>query len=397
MFGRRLGPLHALALAVFVMQSGFGSILPILPLFVHEHGLSLPLMGIFAAAFQAGALLAQVPAGRLADTLGRLPVLRSGLMLSAACFLAYLLPLPPALIVMVRGVQGAATASVIPATNALVADLVAPGRRGRAYGLISGASMGGFVAGPVVGGLVGARFGLAVTVIVGALMGVCGLGASFAVPREKGRGAPPSPLPRPRVGPGPIFPLLALNFGWLGLVGMYDTVWSFFLRHLGASTFVIGLSWTLFALPAVLLSTLGGRLADRSRRLERRVLLGVGINACICLGYTLARDPAQAIVLGVLEGAMLSLVSPAFNVMLASRVGEAVLGEAQGMVAAAAALGALLEASVSGWLFSLDPVDPMLMGAGTMLVSLAAAAIGFRSRHWRRGAGAVTAPVDVGS
>lgn len=393
---RRPGPLHALALAVFVMQSGFGSILPILPLFVHQRGLSLPMMGLFAAAFQIGALLAQVPAGRLADTAGRLPVLRSGLTVSAACFLALLLPMPPALIVIVRGIQGAATAAVLPAANALVADIVAPGQRGQAYGLVGGAYTGGYIAGPIIGGVIGTRFGLAATVAVGAAMGLCGLVASFAVAPERPRAARASALPSRRVALAEIWPLVVLNFGWLGLVGMYDTVWSFFLRHLGASTFVIGLSWTLFALPVVLLSTAAGRLADRSRRLERRALLGVGLNACICLGYTLAGSPAQAIVLSVLEGLVLSLVSPAFNVMLAARVNESVLGEAQGLVAAAAALGALMEASVSGVLFSLNPNFPMLMGGGTILVTLVAAMVGFRGRGWRGQVRAASRPAEAG-
>ena len=73
--------------------------------------------------------------------------------------------------------------------------------------------------------------------------------------------------------------------GVLGLAnGVYDICWTLLLLARGASGLEIGISWTLFAVPFVLVAKPSGWLANH---LDRRVLVlaGLGVSAALCASY----------------------------------------------------------------------------------------------------------------
>lgn len=106
-------------------------------------------LSIYTIVF--GALL--VPAGRLADRIGRRTVFMWGLVVfSAASMVAGLAP-EVWLIIAGRIGQGAGAAMLVPSTLGLLLDAVAPSRRASATAFFSiNASLGG-VLGPTVGGV----------------------------------------------------------------------------------------------------------------------------------------------------------------------------------------------------------------------------------------------------
>ena len=71
-----------LSTVVFLEWLGAGAIVPLFPLYLKEHGASPTLIGLTMSAFFFAGLLANFPAGRLADRIGRRPVLVGGLLLS---------------------------------------------------------------------------------------------------------------------------------------------------------------------------------------------------------------------------------------------------------------------------------------------------------------------------
>ena len=73
-----------LALVVFLEWLGAGAIIPLFPWYLKHHGASPSLIGLTMSAFFLAGLVTQFPAGRLADRIGRRPVLIGGLMLYAA-------------------------------------------------------------------------------------------------------------------------------------------------------------------------------------------------------------------------------------------------------------------------------------------------------------------------
>lgn len=94
-----------------------------------------------------------LPVGRAGDLMGHRRVYLAGLILvglaGLACALA---PSFPAFLAA-RGVQGVGSAALMASSPALVSMLAAPGRRGRALGIISTATYLGLTAGPPLGGL----------------------------------------------------------------------------------------------------------------------------------------------------------------------------------------------------------------------------------------------------
>ncbi|MDP9861630.1 MULTISPECIES: MDR family MFS transporter [Streptosporangium] len=115
-------------------------------------GMSYADAGTVMAVFGVGSLLSQIVAGWLADRLGRRITLTGGMVATAVAMVAlgYSVSLPA--IVATMFVLGMAVDAYRPASTALVADLVSPDDRPRAYGLLFWALNLGFAVAMVAGG-----------------------------------------------------------------------------------------------------------------------------------------------------------------------------------------------------------------------------------------------------
>ncbi|SFJ21321.1 Predicted arabinose efflux permease, MFS family [Streptosporangium canum] len=115
-------------------------------------GMSLAAAGAVMAVFGVGSLLSQIIAGWLADRFGRRITLTGGMVATAATMVAlgYSASLPA--IVATMFVLGMTVDIYRPASTALVADLIPPLDRPRAYGLLFWALNLGFAVAMVAGG-----------------------------------------------------------------------------------------------------------------------------------------------------------------------------------------------------------------------------------------------------
>ena len=115
-------------------------------------GLSLAQTGLILAVLGAGSIFAQLIGGWLADRLGRRATLVAGMMANGAAMLAlgYAQGLPAILTATL--VLGLTLDLYRPASSALVADLVSPAERPRAFGLLFWAVNLGFAVAMLLGG-----------------------------------------------------------------------------------------------------------------------------------------------------------------------------------------------------------------------------------------------------
>ncbi|GAA1750330.1 MFS transporter [Nonomuraea bangladeshensis] len=115
-------------------------------------GLSVTAAGLVMGVFGVGSLLSQPLAGMLTDRIGRRATLSGGMLASGAAMLAlgYSVSLPAVLASML--VLGVVIDLYRPASNALVADLVGPAERPRAYGLLFWGINLGYSVGMTAGG-----------------------------------------------------------------------------------------------------------------------------------------------------------------------------------------------------------------------------------------------------
>ncbi|MEU5863924.1 MULTISPECIES: MDR family MFS transporter [unclassified Nonomuraea] len=118
----------------------------------HSRGMSVTAVGLVMGVYGAGSLLSQILAGVLTDRVGRRVTLSGGMLATAATMLAlgYSSSLPA--IVASMFVLGLVIDIYRPASNALVADLVSPAERARAYGLLFWAINLGYAVGMTAGG-----------------------------------------------------------------------------------------------------------------------------------------------------------------------------------------------------------------------------------------------------
>ncbi|GAB2484293.1 MFS transporter [Streptosporangium sandarakinum] len=161
---------------------------------IESRGMSLAAAGTVMTVFGAGSLISQVPAGWLADRYGRRITLAGGMTATAAGMAALGASSSFPAIVASMFVLGLAIDAYRPASNALVADLVSPADRPRAYGLLFWALNLGFSVAMVAGGWL-ARAGYGWMFAVNALTSLAfGLLVWRAVPetlpRRAGRTGP---------------------------------------------------------------------------------------------------------------------------------------------------------------------------------------------------------------
>jgi MFS family permease len=142
----------AIAAAQFVspfMFSGVAVALPAMGTDLHAGATSL---GLVETLFLAGSVALLLPVGRLADasdkrTLYKLGMLSFGLL---SLLIAVFSSVP--VILLLRFLQGVASAVTAATGPAILADVVPPERRGRAYGLLLGAAYAGLTLGPICAG-----------------------------------------------------------------------------------------------------------------------------------------------------------------------------------------------------------------------------------------------------
>ncbi|TMD86712.1 MAG: MFS transporter [Chloroflexi bacterium] len=373
--------------AVFLVGTGVGSVLPILPLFLRERGGSYAIVGVVVGANLVAQFIGQYPAGRLSDRFGRAPLMIGGLVVAGLAIAAFALPLSIGWLIGLRFIQGLGAAAFRPGSRAVVADLVPEGERGIAYGWLSGADMGGLIFGPALGGILAVFGRVTVFEATGLAMLLAAVVVAFALdPRRlpsmtpTRRGGPPPSSETLRAGVAAVRGLVMVSIGIGFLYGVYNVVWSLFMKSIGATDWEVGLSFSLFALPLVLTAPLAGWAADR---LDRR-WLGTGSTATSCLIapiYPLLHSVPAVIGVGVVEATAAAFAEPAINAFLMSAVSPDQRGRAAGTVGTAETAAKAVGALLGGGLFGL--------GVGVPFVLSAVVGVGFilASLPWLRAAG----------
>lgn len=154
--------LRILAATVFLTMVSFSMVLPFLPLYLKEMGVTRGIETwsglIYGASFLSGGIMAPVW-GVLGDRFGqKAMLLRAGASIAAVNALMALAATPGQLVFLrlLNGLLG----GFLPASNALVTASVPAGEVGSALSVIQVATSAGAIAGPLVGGLLADALGM---------------------------------------------------------------------------------------------------------------------------------------------------------------------------------------------------------------------------------------------
>ncbi|MFC1898782.1 MFS transporter [Chloroflexota bacterium] len=148
-----------LATAIFGSMLGQGIVTPFLPLYAQTMGASGIWIGIIFGAFSFSRLMVMPFSGPLSDRTGRKWFLTIGLAGYAIVSLGYIMASNLYYLVLVRFVQGAASAVVLPIARAYIGDLCPKGEEGKWTGYTNAAFFSGLGAGPLIGGVLSDLFG----------------------------------------------------------------------------------------------------------------------------------------------------------------------------------------------------------------------------------------------
>ncbi len=362
-------------------ELGVGFYFPILPLFLSRRGASPAFVGAVIAAGVAGKLLAQYPAGRLSDRLGRRPLLVGSLALYSLCFALYLVPLPLFSYLPLRFVQAVTIGFYLPVATALVADLTPADQRASAYSRMRATEMLGLLVGPVIGGLA-AGFRLDLVFIAAAAVCAAATLLLLRLPRSTaiaGAETPHEVQVAPAAALAGLAPVVALGCAVYYTVGNYDAIWTLYVTSRGGTTLQVGLSFAVYALPVALVSGFLGHLADRlgTRRVGVASVAGYGL---FNLVYPLISAPWLLVAIGLVEGGATALGTPALSAEVSRAAPPGRQGAMQGLYNTLlnVALGA---GSLAGGLLFTVGAQAAFWTAAAICAGGVAVAVLLRARH----------------
>jgi len=148
-----------MCLSSFLFFASFNMLLPELPDYLTRLG-GADYKGFIIALFTLTAGLSRPFSGKLADTVGRIPVMVFGSLVCFVCGFFYPWASTVAGFLLLRLVHGFSTGFKPTGTAAFVADIIPVARRGEAMGLLGVAGSLGMAAGPSVGGWLATHFSL---------------------------------------------------------------------------------------------------------------------------------------------------------------------------------------------------------------------------------------------
>lgn len=360
---RRMLPIVAMAL--FIDSLGIGIIIPVAPKLIMELSAlplaeAAPIAGWLTLSYAVMQFLFSPVLGNLSDRYGRKPILLASLAALAVDYV--LMGFAPTLAWLfvgriIAGIAGATFATA----NAVVADIIAPDKRAKYFGL-NGAAWGmGFVIGPVVGGLLG-QYGSRVPFFAAAVFTALNLLIALVVLRET---LPPADrrefsarranawgaIRAMRRIPGALAILSVLFMYQIG----HDTLpstWSWMtMAKFGWAERDIGLSLAVLGLGTAVVQ--GGLVGLFTKRIGeyRTALLGLAGGAVGFVGYASAATPAMLFA-SVPLACLIGLTMPSIRAMLSRATPANAQGELQGAIAGIVSFTAVIIPFTMTHLFS---------------------------------------------
>ncbi|MGN7454396.1 MFS transporter [Paenibacillus pasadenensis] len=180
---RNRGAILLLMLNLFIVFTGIGLVIPIMPKFMELLGISGSLVGLLVASFSLTQLLFSPLAGRLSDRFGRKRLIVIGMTVFAVSEALFGFAEQPWLLFASRLLGGVSAALIMPAVMAYAADVTTKEERAAGMGYINAAITTGFIIGPGIGGYI-AEFGLRVPFYAAGVAGLIAAALTLFVLRE---------------------------------------------------------------------------------------------------------------------------------------------------------------------------------------------------------------------
>ncbi|MEK4630080.1 MAG: MFS transporter [Solibacillus sp.] len=361
-------PKKTFILLVFIMflsMTGYGIVLPVLPFFADELGLSSFQMSSLITGWAFTQFLVLPFWGKCIDKFGRKPVLVFGLVGFGFAFLLMNIAQNYIQLLFIRIIGAILSSGTQPAVFAIIADTSEPRERGKAMAHLAAANGLGFLLGPVLGSAF-VPFGLSIPFIFAGFLSL--ITVPFALlfvkePAERGEIKHTSPLFQSighSIKPGYLllflitFALALATSSILGILGY------FLIEQFQAGATETGWAFTIQSAAAVIiqltvLSLLYKYFSEDTITKYGILITTIGF-ACFIITYHIS-----FVFIGVLLiGAGQALIKPTLLALL-SKKNELGHGMVMSLHGAYDSLGRSIGPLLAGSLFLFDPVAPFIM------------------------------------
>jgi MFS family permease len=158
-------------LSSLLFFASFNMLIPELPAYLTSMG-GGEYKGFIIALFTVTALFSRPFSGKLADSVGRIPVMLFGAVVCFICSLIYPLLTTVSGFMLLRLLHGFSTGFTPTGQAAYLGDIIPANKRGEAMGILGTAGTVGMAAGPAIGGALANAFSLNVLFYTSSLFGL---------------------------------------------------------------------------------------------------------------------------------------------------------------------------------------------------------------------------------
>jgi MFS family permease len=361
-----------LAFSAMVENLAYALPMPYFPNYVQFLGASIAYIGFFTAAFTAASAAFSQRLGKLSDKIGRKTLIEIGLVIDI--FLGILTGLiwnwAPLLII--RIINGVATAAVAAPSEASLVDQVPENKRGEALGFYLTMSMIGFNLGPVFGGSIQSFFNSVgfslewsyrIPFFVDSLLAfIAFLLVWKGVKETRGKNSLNPKKPADDLDENILltkkvkFSLKILYFTQLTIgfaVGLIIPITVLYLGDIfGATPLQIGIILSAAGFFGLIFNLYAGKLSDK---IGRKIIIAIGnLPARLStLFFPFAPNLLSAAGIYLFEAFGHNIAMPASRALVADLVPEKIRGKLFGRMFAFFSLGAILGPILSTWIYDI--------------------------------------------
>lgn len=262
-------PFWLLCTSSLLFFASFNMIVPELPSFLASMGGGKH-KGLIIALFTVTALISRPFSGKIADRLGRKPVIMFGSLVCFVCSLLYPLMTTVFGFLLLRLVHGFSTGFTPTGQTAFLGDIIPAERRGEAMGLLGTAGTLGMAGGPALGGWISSVFSLEAMFYCSSLFAVVSSLIVLSI-RETVKDPHPVSLRLLKIEKKDLFePRVLAPCLVMGLCAYaYGNLFTI-MPDFGAQMGIVnkGLLFTYFTVASFLIRLLAGRASDRIGRVK---------------------------------------------------------------------------------------------------------------------------------
>ncbi len=383
---KRNETLLILCIEGMLMLMGMGQVSPILALYARQFGIDMAMVGLIITTFAFASAVVDIPAGRIAERLGRRPTLLAGCLVLAVGSVGCALAPGYWLFLACRFIQGTGYALYTTTAMIMLADISTVHDRGNNMGLYMGSTWIGFGLGPVTGGFIGEYFGLPAVFYVYAFF--CLVAAVWAYLRL--------PETRPSNAEGVVKQaadqmsaagagisikdlLVNPNFILICIVSFcifftnngsrYEILPLLSHDRLGLSPGEIGVAVTVIAAVNIIVLLITGRLSDRVGR-KPTVLPGCILIAAALVMWLMSTNYQFMILSCVVFGIGMGITGPTPAAYVADILSGQNSSTGMSVFRAACDLGFVVGPVCQGWLADMSGYDlPLIFNAALLFAS----------------------------